>query len=201
MSNNLPNFRRGDQIRASDLQSLSDGIRANRVLPGAGIRVTQTPNGTTIATVPTKGTIAASVPVDPFQITLGGDKETGFWVTVACGVIDGVIPKINDHFLYEITEDPAEMRLPVPLDSWGNATIYIEATRALYRIESAEIKARAGISIDFDYDPTKAYVLIANIHDTNTSPWLQQLRTGHLWSYPVILSNSVDTFKHALYFR
>ena len=53
---NIPEFRRGEKLRGEDLQALSDAIRANRVLPGAGIRITGSPYGTTVAlSVPPAG--------------------------------------------------------------------------------------------------------------------------------------------------
>jgi len=45
----IPSFKKGDKLWAADLQSLADAVRANRVLPGAGIRITGSPNGTTVA--------------------------------------------------------------------------------------------------------------------------------------------------------
>jgi len=62
----IPSFRKGEKLKAADLQSLADAVRANRVLPGAGIRVTGSPNGTTVAATIKKGTSAAEG-VHPFQ--------------------------------------------------------------------------------------------------------------------------------------
>lgn len=45
----IPTFKKGDKLRAADLQILADAVRANRILPGTGIRVTGSPNGTTVA--------------------------------------------------------------------------------------------------------------------------------------------------------
>ena len=45
----IPTFKKGDKLWAADLQTLADAVRANRVLPGAGIRITGGPNGTTVA--------------------------------------------------------------------------------------------------------------------------------------------------------
>ncbi len=45
----IPTFRKGQKLQAADLQALADAVRANRVLPGAGIRITGSPNGTTVA--------------------------------------------------------------------------------------------------------------------------------------------------------
>ncbi|MFZ4778238.1 MAG: hypothetical protein ACOYM3_22935 [Terrimicrobiaceae bacterium] len=45
----IPTFKKGEKLRAADLQILADAVRANRILPGAGIRVTGSPNGTTVA--------------------------------------------------------------------------------------------------------------------------------------------------------
>jgi len=51
----LPSFKKGQKLSALDLQTLTDAVRANRLLPGNGIRIAQSPNGTTIAAVPPSG--------------------------------------------------------------------------------------------------------------------------------------------------
>jgi hypothetical protein len=45
----IPTFKKGKKLLAADLQTLADAVRANRILPGAGIRITGSPNGTTVA--------------------------------------------------------------------------------------------------------------------------------------------------------
>ncbi len=45
----IPSFKKGDKLWAADLQSLADAVRANRVLPGVGIRITGSASGTTVA--------------------------------------------------------------------------------------------------------------------------------------------------------
>ena len=62
----IPRFKKGDKLWAADLQSLADAVRANRVLPGAGIRITGGPNGTTVAAATNRGVASAS-DVFPFQ--------------------------------------------------------------------------------------------------------------------------------------
>ena len=51
----IPSFKKGGKLLAADLQSLADAVRANRILPGAGIRITGSPNGTTVAANIPKG--------------------------------------------------------------------------------------------------------------------------------------------------
>jgi len=62
----IPSFRKGEKLKAADLQALADAVRANRVLPGAGIRITGSPNGVTVAATIRKGTSAAGE-AHPFQ--------------------------------------------------------------------------------------------------------------------------------------
>jgi len=45
----IPSFRKGQILSASNLQELADAVRANRILPGVGVRITGSPNGTTVS--------------------------------------------------------------------------------------------------------------------------------------------------------
>ena len=75
----IPSFKKGDKLWAADLQSLADAVRANRVLPGAGIRITGSPNGTTVAANIPRGAKSGTLTLhqvdfedlipDPFKIT------------------------------------------------------------------------------------------------------------------------------------
>lgn len=64
---NLPTFQRKQKLRAADLQTLSDAVRANRILPGFGIRITGSPNGTTISVAARNGAPGGSIDIHPFQ--------------------------------------------------------------------------------------------------------------------------------------
>lgn len=81
-------FKRGDKLRAADLQSLADAVRANRVLPGAGIRITGSPNGTTVAVAgaPGKGLILQQC--KPFELRVlevDGDKMIRLYPSTLAG--------------------------------------------------------------------------------------------------------------------
>ena len=68
----IPSFRKGEKLKAADLQTLADAVRANRVLPGVGIRVTGSPNGTTVAAnIPRSAADAATL--QPFQLIVAID--------------------------------------------------------------------------------------------------------------------------------
>ncbi len=68
----IPSFKKGSKLWAADLQSLADAVRANRVLPGAGIRITGGLNGTTVAAdIPRSGADAAAR--HPFQLVVTTD--------------------------------------------------------------------------------------------------------------------------------
>lgn len=72
----LPSFRRKQKLKAADLQTLADAIRANRILPGVGIRITGSPNGTTVAVKRTADSPPASL-IHPFQFVSAPWTGTG----------------------------------------------------------------------------------------------------------------------------
>jgi len=70
----IPSFRKGDKLRAADLQLLADAVRANRVLPGTGIRITGSPNGTTVAVVVGRSAPPGSSSIQPFQLMVASTE-------------------------------------------------------------------------------------------------------------------------------
>ena len=104
----IPTFRRGDKLMATDMQSLADNARANRILPGAGIRVRQSPNGVTISVVPKRGGApSSSSPFFPWEIYSfvgqGTPDSAGIFnsykALVWPATVDGVLPdNMYDEF-------------------------------------------------------------------------------------------------------
>jgi len=85
----LPRFTKGQPARAADLNTLSDAIRRVRVLPSAGVRVTETTNGVLLATRPGRG---GSQRIEhPFQLTAVRQNNANK-IRVRYGTIQGAAP-------------------------------------------------------------------------------------------------------------
>lgn len=86
----LPTFAKGQKLKAADLQALVTAVRANRILPGTGIRVTGSPNGTTIsANIPR----AAGTTTSFCELAIAAFKDGETWkISVGWGRVAGMQP-------------------------------------------------------------------------------------------------------------
>jgi len=98
---NYPTFQKKSPLTASDLNTLVDTIKRARVLPGVGIKLTETLNGTVISLKPTRGagggTTTERQPWD--IINLRGDGEpdeegkfSSYKAEVWPGTVAGLMP-------------------------------------------------------------------------------------------------------------
>jgi len=111
----------GDPIKASEWNKLVDCLRALVIQPGAGIRVTRTPSGTTLAIVPqSQGAPPVSLP-HPFKVFVVKDDDDGTKVQVAYGTVNGIEPTINGTWLHNIQPTPPTLTVD------DGTTVYLKA--------------------------------------------------------------------------
>ena len=127
--------REGDRLTAALWNALVTAVRACRILPGNGVRIRQTPDGTLLS---------CTLWDDwnhPFKVISAGDTAT-----IAKGTVDGIEPTIDD---VPISGD-AKKKKPVPLldlsnpkfDDDGHGWVAIEITcdPLKWKTMKAEIK-------------------------------------------------------------
>jgi hypothetical protein len=98
---NYPTFQKRSPLTASDLNSLVDVLKRARVLPGVGIKLTETLNGTVVSLKPTRGGGGgSSTERRPFDIiNLRGEGEpdedgkySNYKAEVWPGTVAGLLP-------------------------------------------------------------------------------------------------------------
>jgi hypothetical protein len=97
----IPTFQKGAQLAAADLNLAMDSVRRARVLPGVGIKLTETVNGTVVSLKPTRGSSGGTTPeILPWQIiNITGEGEpdeqgkyTNYEASVWPGIVSGILP-------------------------------------------------------------------------------------------------------------
>ena len=97
---NYPTFQKKSPLTAADLNSLVDVLKRARVLPGVGIKLQETLNGTVISLKPTRGGGGSGTERRPFDIiNLRGDGEpdedgkfSSYKAEVWPGTVAGLMP-------------------------------------------------------------------------------------------------------------
>jgi len=96
-----PSFQKRAPLSAADLNLAMDALKRARVLPGVGIKLTETLNGTVVSLKPLRTAGGGSAPEHcPFSISTAGkgdpDATTGlyneFTARVTVGAINSVLP-------------------------------------------------------------------------------------------------------------
>ena len=95
-----PTFQKKSPLSAADLNSLVDVLKRARVLPGVGIKLTETLNGTVISLKPTRGGGGSGTERRPFDIiNLRGEGEpdeegkfSSYKAEVWPGTVAGLMP-------------------------------------------------------------------------------------------------------------
>lgn len=99
----IPRYQKGIPLKAADLNLLSDAVARARVLPGVGIKLTETVNGTVISLKPTRSGGGSSAPATenrPWDIInftgTGQPDEEGVYPTytgqIWPGTVNGLLP-------------------------------------------------------------------------------------------------------------
>jgi len=150
----IPSFRKGEKLKAADLQTLADAVRANRVLPGAGIRITGSPNGTTVAVVG-GGAGAPGTTAHPFKVIVAKNDAQGVRVQVLFGTVNGIEPTIGGQWLHNVRPTP-----PTLLANDGSQ-VYLKANLDASRnVASAEVAAASELPQNSE---TLSHILLARI--------------------------------------
>jgi hypothetical protein len=112
----VPTFQKKAPLSASDLNLLGDAVRRARVLPGVGIKLTETLTGTIVSLKPGRfGGSGTPSEKHPFQIetsskTDASGEVTGYECTVSPGTLNNLLPT-------NLFEDNAPTRHSYPKDS------------------------------------------------------------------------------------
>lgn len=97
----IPTFQKGAQLAAADLNLAMDAVRRARVLPGVGIKLTETVNGTVVSLKPQRLAGGGATPdLAPWQIVdLAGEGEpdtqgkySSYSFRVYPGTINNILP-------------------------------------------------------------------------------------------------------------
>jgi len=151
----IPSFKKGGKLWAADLQSLADAVRANRVLPGAGIRITGSPNGTTVAVAPGGVAGVSGTSVHPFKVVVAKNDAQGVRVQVLFGTVNGIEPTIGGQWLHNVRPTPPT--LPVDDGSQVFLKANLDASR---NVTSAEVAAASEVPQNSE---TISHILLARI--------------------------------------
>ena len=150
----IPSFRKGEKLKAADLQTLADAVRANRVLPGAGIRITGSPNGTTVA-VMGGGAGAQGTTAHPFKVIVAKNDAQGVRVQVLFGTVNGIEPTIGGQWLHNVRPTPPT--LPANDGSQVFLKANLDASR---NVASAEVASASELPQNSE---TLSHILLARI--------------------------------------
>jgi hypothetical protein len=87
-------IQRGRPLTPENYNSLVQTVMANRLAPGAGYTVIQTPRGTALAIAPQRGGGGGSAGVCPWQVSLDVTDPQTPKITIAWGLVgpQGVLP-------------------------------------------------------------------------------------------------------------
>jgi hypothetical protein len=83
----IPTFQKGAQLAAADLNLAMDSVRRARVLPGVGIKLTETVNGTVVSLKPQR-LAGGGNSVGPWDVNIIGTGKA----KVAPGLLCGILP-------------------------------------------------------------------------------------------------------------
>ena len=177
MHRQVPEFQPKRKLFARDLQSLSDAARAGRILPGFGIRVTTSPQGTVVALARRNNGASFQEDTHPFQPFMApyfgqGNPPASQSRTIKIrrGFLNDILPQnIDAEFVV-----PSGKGGPEP-DSTGGPTgqpqlFYVEVnlspTSNSAKITSATIKQADNLPTQPDSNdmPTKVYLPIFYIY-------------------------------------
>ena len=96
----VPTFQKKAPLSASDLNILGDAVRRARVLPGVGIKLTETLNGTIVSLKPSRGAGSEATQIRPWDVInitgVGQPNQDGsfssYKANVQPGTINGILP-------------------------------------------------------------------------------------------------------------
>lgn len=109
-----PVFQKKSILTATSLNSLVDVVKRSRVLPGVGIKLTETLNGTVISLSSNRSAGSSGEQVYPFKIEVYPVNESGETISYEASVLPGTINNLIaiNHF-----KENNLRRFPFPKDS------------------------------------------------------------------------------------
>jgi hypothetical protein len=96
----VPTFQKGAQLSAADLNLAMDAVRRARVLPGVGVKLTETLNGTVVSLKSQRASSGGPDSIEPWDIIelagVGTPNSQGefanFKARVSPGLLCGILP-------------------------------------------------------------------------------------------------------------
>ena len=178
MHRQVPEFQPKRKLYARDLQSLSDAARAGRILPGFGIRVTTSPQGTVVALARrNNGGSALQDDTHPFQPFLApyygqGDPPPSQSRTIQIrrGFINDVIPQnIDEQFVVPTGKggpDPDSTAGPSGRPQLFYVEVNLSPTTNSAKVTSATVKQAESLPAGENSDdiPSKIYLPLFYIY-------------------------------------
>ena len=118
----LPTFQKKSPLRASDLNNLVDSLRRTRILPGVGIKLTETINGTVVSLKPSRsfggGSSTEPRPWDIINLRgVGQPDAQGKFSTYKAEIWPGTVAGILPDNIFSGSE-PATFTFPSAMQKW-----------------------------------------------------------------------------------
>jgi hypothetical protein len=151
----VPAFQKGLQLSAADLNSAMDCVRRARVLPGVGIKLTETVNGTVVSLKPQRlagGAESTLLPWDAIDLVGEGTVDSaGNYSSYKCkiypGLVSGAYP---GNMLQEFTGLSGTLFLvaDVTTDGWALLSVALSfATQQAAPVPSQFVNAPSSFKI------------------------------------------------------
>lgn len=177
---NLPaRFIRGQALTADRLNDLIEAIRRARPLPGAGVSIRESPDGTFISAATQKQSTAPTFD-HRFKVSFAKNADGGYNLTIRKGslwrVTDGVAAEQT------LTLGEALAQHPTDADAWQVAGA---AKGSLYVSQSTAEDGKTPVyTLDYAAEPTAPAAVIADFtpsqSSSNPTPKLTQRHLGDL---------------------
>jgi len=177
MHRQVPQFQPKGKLYARDLQSLSDAARSARILPGYGIRVTTSPQGTVVALARRHNGTAIDDDTHPFQPYLAPYYGSGEppasqrrTIRIRRGFINEVLPSnIDQTFVVPPGRggpEPGGTGSPSGQPQLFYVEVNLSATTNSLKVTSAFVKQADELPPPANNDniPSKAYLPIFYIY-------------------------------------
>jgi hypothetical protein len=177
MHRQVPEFQPKSKLFARDLQSLSDAARSSRILPGYGIRVTTSPQGTVVALARRNNGASFDEdthPFEPYRAPYYGQGEPPAsqrrTIRIRRGFINDVLPQnIDNTFVVPSGRggpEPGSTGAPGGQPQLFYVEANLSATTNSVKVTSATVKQADELPQQNNSDdvPSKAYLPIFYIY-------------------------------------
>jgi len=157
----IPTFQRGSSLSAADLNLAMDAVRRARVLPGVGIKLTETVNGTVVSLKPQRlaggGAVETIFPwqiySSPYLGTGSAPEDQKLKVKVRQGIINNKIQgNLNEEFTCSET-----------CDIYAEASLTYSEDGGYATVVSHVVKKGSVPETETGLRPAKVYLAIASV--------------------------------------